>query len=168
MFINASLRKWKQTILFYIYFLLPKREETWERVIGRVEEVVPVNHPEEARKVRLVVQLLAQLLQVPVATAAATAAAVTAAAAIAATAANGGWNDSYTVRFHKFNFRINYNKKQNSEIFPETSILSILLTRLLAECVPDGLYVVFQHSSSRSASTSLRDNSWNLTMPVGE
>ena len=119
MFINASRRKWKQTILFYIYFLLPKREETWERVIGRVEEVVPVNHPEEARKVRLVVQLLAQLLQVPVATAAATAAAataaaVTAAAAIAATAANGGWNDSYTVRFHKFNFRINYNKKQNS------------------------------------------------------
>ena len=32
-------------------------------------------------------------------------------------------------------------------MFPETSILSILLTRLLAECVPDGLYVVFQQGS---------------------
>ena len=32
-------------------------------------------------------------------------------------------------------------------MFPETSILSILLTRLHAERVPDGLYVVFQQGS---------------------
>ena len=89
-----------------------QREETGERVVGGVEEVVPVYHPEEARAVRLVVQLVAQLLQVRVLhvaglalllaahaavaiaaaaiAAAAIAAAAIAAAALAATAANGG------------------------------------------------------------------------------
>ena len=43
-----------------------QREETGQRVVGGVLEVVPVYHPEEARAARLVVQLDAQLLQVHV------------------------------------------------------------------------------------------------------